>query len=147
MSLLPSHSPHAPRAPAAPGPDAPAFGSAMAVVGHVSRRGRWSLPPLFRVVAWMGGVELDLTAALFPRAGAELELLAVLGVITVRVPTDVAVELVGDAITCSREPGEVVGDATPPRGTVRITGRSVLGKVHVRFVRPLTRGERARVIE
>ncbi len=109
----------------------------MAAIGHVSRGGRWALPRSFRAVAWMGGVDIDLTDAELPPGGAELELLAVLGVITVRIPAGLAVELVGDALTWSAEPGWAPARGTSGqlgRAAVRIRGRALLGKVHVRVV-------------
>lgn len=90
----------------------------------------------------MGGVELDLTEAVIPSDGAVFELLAVLGVITVRVPAGLAVELVGDAITSSADAGWAPTGAWagPGRGAVvRIVGRAVLGKVHVHLVGPAPR--------
>jgi hypothetical protein len=119
--------------------DTPTFGRAMAAVGHVARGGRWRLPARFRAVAWMGGVDVDLTEASIPPGGAELELLAVLGVITVRVPEDLPVALVGDALTWSAEPGVAPCATSLAEARVRITGRSVLGKVHLRFVRAASR--------
>ena len=111
----------------------------MAAIGHVVRRGRWQLPQRFRAVAWMGGVDVDLTDASIPPGGSEIELLAVLGVITVRVPDDLSVALVGDALTWSVDPGATPRATSLAEARVRITGRAVLGKVHVRFVRALAR--------
>ena len=56
-----------------------------------------------------------------------------MGVVTIRVPPDIEVELAGDAITWSFEPGEPRSSAAV-RGHVRITGRAVLGKVDVRLL-------------
>ena len=50
-------------------------------------------------------MDLDLTDATIPPGGAVLELLAVHGVVTVRVPPELAVALVGDAITWSAPAG------------------------------------------
>ncbi|MGZ8378931.1 MAG: hypothetical protein ACXW0Z_17005 [Gemmatirosa sp.] len=127
--------PATPRPLAAPDAIAPSFGRAMAAIGHVVRRGRWRLPPRFRAVAWMGGVDVDLTEATIPRGGAALELLAVLGVITLRVPDDLSVALVGDALTWSAEAGARPWVTGADEARLRITGRAVLGKVHLRFVR------------
>ena len=131
--------PATPRALAATEVDAPSFGRAMAAIGHVARRGRWRLPPRFRAVAWMGGVDVDLTEALIPPGGAELELLAVLGVIMVRLPDDLSVALMGDALTWSADPGAAPRATSFAEARVRITGRAVLGKVHLRFVRAPSR--------
>jgi len=112
----------------------PSFDRAMAAIGHVRRAGPWVLARRFRAVAWMGGVDLDLTEAVIPPDGSVLELLAVLGVITVRVPAGLAVELVGDAVTWSADPGWAPARGAPGgsgRASVRLIGRAVLGKVHV----------------
>lgn len=113
----------------------PRNGGVMAFVGHVVRAGAWQLPRRFRAVAWMGGVDLDLTEAQLPVEGADIEVFALMGVVMIHVPRDVRVESLSDAITWSADdgaPGEQPG--TPVRGFVRITGRAVLGRVHVRFV-------------
>ncbi len=93
------------------------------------------MPSRFRAVAWMGGVDLDLRAAEIPPGGAELEVMAVLGVVTVWVPWDLPVVVIGDAVTQTPERG--AQRVRPVAGaTVRIRGRAILGKVHVRFVEP-----------
>ena len=124
---------------AAPASDAPAFGRVMATIGHAARRGRWRLPRRFRAVAWMGGVDVDLTEALIPPDGATLELLAVMGVVTVRVPDDLPAALVGDAVTWSvdadAEPGALALAPALAPARLRVVGRAVLGRVHVRVVR------------
>lgn len=117
------------------GATTPLNGGVMAFVGHVVRAGPWQLPRRFRAVAWMGGVDLDLTEAQLPEEGADVEVFAFMGVIMIHVPRDVRVESLGDAITWSADEGASGGQPeTPVRGSVRITGRAVLGKVHVRFV-------------
>jgi hypothetical protein len=127
--------PTTPTVRAVPDAASPAFGRAMVAVGHVARRGRWRLPPRLRAIAWMGGIDLDLTAAAIPPGGAELELLAVLGVITIRVPDDLAVALVGDALTWSADADARPWTTSLAEARIRIAGRAVLGKVHLRFVR------------
>jgi hypothetical protein len=134
MPATPTDVPARPRVPAGAAPGVPRFDRAIAAVGHVVRAGRWALPPRFRAVAWMGGVDLDLTDAVLPPGGADLELLAVLGVVTVRVPAGLAVEVVGDAITWDADAAAALAWGTPGgvrRAAVRVTGRAVLGKVHI----------------
>lgn len=130
MPVNPVDSPAAGSVPVAGAAPAPSFGRVMAAVGHVRRAGRWVLPRRFRAVAWMGGVDLDLTEAVIPPEGADLELLAVLGVITVRVPEGLAVELIGDAITWGGPPGW----ASTRGAAVRIIARAALGTVQVSVV-------------
>ena len=82
----------------------------------------------------MGGIELDLTDVSLSSRVVELELVAVMGVVEVRVPANIVVELVDAAVTWSVENATSrVAAASAPRGTVRIRGRSVLGRVHLRL--------------
>jgi hypothetical protein len=87
-------------------------------------------------MAWMGGLDLDLTDAALPPDRVEMELVAVMGVVTVLVPRDVRVGLDGGAVTWTFEGGDGTASAPPPRGTVRISGRTTLGKIHLRLVGP-----------
>ena len=113
----------------------------LSVIGRRRRNGAWKLGARFRAVAWMGGVELDLTDAELPPHRVELELVAVMGVVTVRVPQDVVVELEGDAITWSIEEGaHDLAAADAPRGVVRISGRAVFGKIHLWLAGPRHEG-------
>ena len=107
----------------------------IAIWAHRRLAEQWHVPPLFRVVAWMGGVTIDLTNAILPADGAVLELFCFMGVIAVRVPADIEVQLFGDAITWRLE-AEPDGprSSTARRGCVRITGRALLGKVDVCLV-------------
>jgi hypothetical protein len=92
----------------------------------------------------MGGVEIDLTEAVIPPEGADMELLAVLGVITVRVPEELAVTLIGDAITWVGPPGwtPIGARGGPECAAVRVIGRAILGKVHVCVVPSVRRASR-----
>jgi hypothetical protein len=131
--------PATPSEPEEPRAALPSFGRAMAAIGHVSRGGRWQLPQRFRAVAWMGGVDLDLTDASIPTGGAELELLAVFGVITVRIPDDLGVFLVGDALSWTADPGVMPRATLHADAALTIAGRAVLGRILLRFVRAPSR--------
>ena len=111
----------------------PAARGVVSVIGRRRRRGRWTLPPRFRALAWMGGIELDLREADIPPEGVDLELVAVMGVIEVVVPADLVVCLIDDAVTWSVEAATGEGAVTAPRGELRVHGRAVLGRVHVRL--------------
>ena len=85
----------------------------------------------------MGGVEIDLSEAILPPDGAELELVAVMGVITIRVPWDVDVVFSGDSIRWDiAEEEDPVPSRAAVRRHVRIRSRAFLGTVHLRRMRP-----------
>ena len=85
----------------------------------------------------MGGVEIDLSEAILPPDGAELELVAVMGVITVRVPSDVDVALTGDSIEWDiADEEDWVPSAVAVRRHLRIRSHAFLGKVHLRRIGP-----------
>jgi hypothetical protein len=83
----------------------------------------------------MGGVELDLTEARLVAGGSELNLVAVMGVVTVRIPPNVRVEYRGDAITINdqRRASHAAEDAASTN-TIWITARTFLGMVQVQLV-------------
>ena len=85
----------------------------------------------------MGGVEIDQSEAILPPDGAELELVALMGVITVRVPSDVDAVFSGDSITWTITEEEVsVPSRSAVRRHLRIRSRAFLGTVHLRRVSP-----------
>ncbi len=82
----------------------------------------------------MGGIDLDLSKARLAPGEAELDLVAVMGVVTVHVPPEVRVECRGDAITFTnqrRRPDIPLPTATT---TIWITGRAIMGAIQVKLV-------------
>jgi predicted membrane protein len=85
-------------------------------------------------VALMGGIDLDLSKARLAPGEAELNLVAVMGVVTVHVPPEVRVECRGDAVSLTnqrRRPDTPLPTATT---TIRITGRAIMGAVKVKLI-------------
>ena len=66
----------------------------VSLLGGVERRGRWQLPPDLRVVAVVGGVDLDLTGAELPERPV-LTKISLVGGVSLRVPPHVEVEVEG----------------------------------------------------
>jgi hypothetical protein len=118
-----------------------------AVLGSIDRRGRWRLAPRNRFVAVLGSIELDLSQAVLPGPEVELECVAVLGSIEVRVPEGVEVDVRGGVVLGSRDV-RVEGEA-PAAGApvVRINARGTLGSVEVRTRPRLADQLRARILE
>jgi len=103
-----------------------------AVFGGVERRGAWTVPRNFRVVAMMGGAVLDLREARFPRGVVDLEVKAVFGGVQILVPPGLAVEVSGSAIMggfqqVNRSPPTPDPDAP----LLRVRGLAVMGGVDI----------------
>ena len=88
------------------------------------------------MVAFMGGIDLDLTHARIGPGTSYIEVKSIMGSVTVLVPPDIRVECDGDSIVASFE----IDRATvrPPQDAplVVITGTALLGAVHVKVVDP-----------
>lgn len=109
----------------------PEYGNAVAIMGGVERRGSWTVPESLRVVAVMGGVDLDLREA---RLGdySELEVYAFMGSIEIVVPPDVRLEVEGMGIMGAVEDRSEVPEETEGLPIVRVRGLAVMGSVEIR---------------
>lgn len=102
----------------------------IAVMSGISRRGLWKIPRRLRVVAVMGGVELDLRQAELPPGVTEIHAFVFMGGLQVRVPPGVRLETEGFAFMGGfedrvHEPGVARADAP----VVRVTGVAIMGGV------------------
>jgi hypothetical protein len=103
-----------------------------AVFGGVERRGRWTVPRRWRVVATFGGALLDLREARFPTGVIDLEVRAVFGGVQIIVPPGLAVEVQGTAImggfqNVNRAPAH----PDPEAPLLRIRGLAFMGGVEI----------------
>jgi len=118
---------------AAAAPDAGApVETVYAIFGGVDRRGSWTVPRRWRVVATFGGAQLDLREARFPTGTIDLEVKAVLGGVQILVPPGLAVEVSGTAImggfqNVNRAPAH----PDPEAPLLRIRGIAIMGGVDV----------------
>ena len=76
----------------------PARSGAIAVMSKHTRDGEWLLPRLFRGVAFMGELNIDLTRVRLGPGASDLELVAVMGQINVRVPLNLRLECHGTPV-------------------------------------------------
>lgn len=119
-------------------------GTHWAVMSAIERKGqRWRLED-GNYIAFMGGVELDLTAADIPDRQTVLNLTAVMGAVDVKVPPDLEVECDGSAFLggvtlFDEEAGGVLSSRTAvqagPEGSPRrlvIHSRALLGGIEVK---------------
>ena len=107
--------------------------NAIAILSGTTRKGMWTVPPTFTTVAFMGGVEIDLTDASFEDAETTIQAFAVMGGIEIYVPDDITVQVNGTALMGGFE--SQVQDQIQPRPgapVVRITGLAFWGGVEVK---------------
>jgi len=103
-----------------------------AIMGGVERRGAWTVPRRWRVIAMMGGAQLDLREARFPAGVIDLEVKAVFGGVQIIVPPGLAVEVHGTAImggfqNVNRSPAHPDPDAP----LLRVHGIAIMGGVDI----------------
>jgi hypothetical protein len=127
-------SPPAPRV--APGVTAKPHGFVIALLGGSTRSGSWVPPRELRVLAAMGGAELDFREARFAAPVTEIEVLAVMGGVHIIVPPGVRVEAHGLGILGGFDDrvGEPAADPAAP--VIRIRGLALMGGVHIEERRP-----------
>ena len=153
---LPGHTDLVPRPPAAPawpsvpkGPTAPArlapnmpvspdgrvggtptSNAAFALMSGATRKGQWVVPGQFSAVALMGGVDLDLTQALFAEREVTITAVAIMGGVDIVVPDDITVIVSGIGFMGAFEDNAQV-QGTPGGPVVRINGLALMGGVDV----------------
>lgn len=108
-----------------------------AFMGGSTRKGSWVVPRHLKVVAVMGGVDLDLRQAVLGAGVTEIEVIAVMGGVDITVPPGVRVETMGVAVMGGFEAS--AGDATaidPEQPVVRLSGFALMGGVDARMKKP-----------
>jgi hypothetical protein len=125
-----------------PSAEVPARAAILAVMGGSERTGSWIVPRQLKVFVLMGGAELDLREARFGPGVTEIEVIVVMGGVSIIVPPGVRVESMGTAFMGGFE--LKAGDATalsPANPIVRLSGLAIMGGVETETRYP---GESAR---
>jgi Cell wall-active antibiotics response 4TMS YvqF/Domain of unknown function (DUF1707) len=117
--------------------EAAATQTVYAIMGGVDRRGAWTVPRRWRVIAMMGGAQLDLREARFPAGVIDLEVKAVFGGVQIIVPPGLAVEVHGTAImggfqNVNRAPAH----PDPGAPLLRVHGIAIMGGVDIHMRLP-----------
>jgi hypothetical protein len=108
-----------------------------AFLSSQTRGGDWILPRLFRAVSFWGSVDIDLTNARLGAGASHIELMVIMGSVTIIVPPDIRVECDGDPFIGSFDMHGERNSAPPADApTIRVTGSAILGSVEVRIVDP-----------
>ncbi|WP_369183234.1 DUF1707 domain-containing protein [Streptomyces sp. Y1] len=133
---LPTHRPlsfekqAAPASAPRPGPRLPPARheapSMVAIFGGASRKGRWRVGSHLRAFAAFGGVEIDLTDAVFESPEVEIEVTALFGGVDIRVPENVSLHGGGVGIFGGFDVKEQTA-ADPYAPVVRVKGVAVFG--------------------
>jgi hypothetical protein len=119
----------------------PEHRGSVAFLSTLRRDGDWILPRTFRVVAFLGNVELDLTRARLGAGVSEIELRSVLGSITILVPPDVRLECDGEPLIGSFEvQREARSSAAQDAPLIRISGQAILASVEIKVIDPTAPG-------
>jgi hypothetical protein len=105
----------------------------VAFMSGVARRGAWSVPTTVNVIAFMGGVELDLRRGRLAPGITNINVFALMGGVEITVPPHVRVETDGMAFMGAFEDrGSERGLTRADAPVVRVTGLAVMGGVEVR---------------
>lgn len=98
----------------------------LAVFGGASRKGRWRIGSHLRAVAVFGGIEIDLTDAVFESPEVVIEVTAIFGGVEIKVPENVSLHGGGVGIFGGFDVKEQTA-ADPYAPVVRIKGAAVFG--------------------
>jgi hypothetical protein len=113
-----------------PSSEVPPRGAIFAAMGGQERAGSWIVPRQLKVIAVMGGAELDLREARFGPGVSEIEIFVLMGGVSIIVPPGVRVESLGAAFMGGFE--MKAGDATalsPANPVLRVSGLAIMGGV------------------
>jgi len=120
----------------------------VAFLSGQKRAGDWILPRLFRAVAALGNVEIDLTAARFAPGTSHIEVRSIFGNIEILVPPHVRVECNGSGVLGNFEQKGTAQSRFPyDAPTIVVDGLAFLGNVEVKVVDPDAPGFVDRLIE
>jgi hypothetical protein len=123
--------------PTIPSEHVPDRRGAVAFLSHTRRDADWILPRLFRVFAFWGNVEIDLTKALLGPGTSQIEIRCIMASVEITVPPDLRVQSEVDAVLGSAEVKRQIASTTSPDApTIRITGSTFLGSVEIKVVDP-----------
>ena len=110
---------------------------AVAFLSSVNREGDWILPRSFRVVSFMGNVELDLTSVRLGSGESHIEVRCIFGNVEITVPPDIRVEIDGQPFIGVFEVTRSAPSTTAPEAPLlRITGSAMCGAVTINVIDP-----------
>lgn len=125
----------------APEPEVPDRDFVFAIMSGAKRRGSWPVPRHFKIIACMGGVDLDLTEAELAPGVSEMEVFAFMGGVQIRVPHWIRVEVHGSGFMGGFEERLAPSGQgpAPDAPVLRVRGFALMGGVDVRVREPKRR--------
>jgi hypothetical protein len=103
----------------------------VAILGAVSRRGKWLVPNSFTAFAFLGGIELDMRDANFAERTVTIHVTAILGGVEITVPEDATVRVTGIGIIGAFDDSS--SEALTAGGpTIIVSGVAFIGGVDIR---------------
>jgi len=127
--------PTAPARPSAPADPArfggePTSTGAVAVLSGFARKGRWTVPSVFKAVAFMGGGDIDMREARFATREVTIRIFAFMGGVGITVPDDAEVHATGFGFM-----GGFDHPSSPPSAAggpvIRVKGLAFMGGVGI----------------
>lgn len=109
----------------------PRFRTSLAILGGASRNGAWVVPPEYKAVATLGGIDLDMSNSTFAEAETVIKVYAVLGGVEITVPEDAEVDVGVVGILGGVDNGGE-GPGVPGGPLIRIVGVAVMGGIEVK---------------
>lgn len=135
---VPPRAPHAAAAAPVPAVEDEESQTVFAVLSGATRKGRWEPPAELRVVAVMGGVNLDFCDADLLEGETVVDCLAIMGGVDIVVPADVHVRTTGLGLLGGFAHLDRTA-ADPDAPALHIKGFACMGGVGVRLGRPKRR--------
>jgi hypothetical protein len=103
----------------------------VAILGGVSRRGKWRVPKIFTSFAFMGGIELDMRDATFTEPTVTIRVTAIMAGVEITVPEDANVRVTGIGIMGAFD--DTSSEAVTAGGpTINVSGVAFMGGVNIR---------------
>jgi hypothetical protein len=110
---------------------------AVAFLSSTNRDGDWILPRLFRIVAFMGNIELDLTSARVGLGESHIEIRCLWGNVEITVPPEIRIEVDGHPVLGVFEvERKAASSLSPDAPLLRVTGSAIMGAVTIHVVDP-----------
>ncbi|NSC23658.1 DUF1707 domain-containing protein [Streptomyces albus subsp. chlorinus] len=103
----------------------------VAIFSGTGRKGRWRVPRKINAFALFGGIEIDLTEALFEHPHVQINATAIFGGIEIRVPENVTLQQKGAGIFGGFDV-QVTDSPDPGAPTVLVEGAAIFGGVEAR---------------
>jgi hypothetical protein len=113
------------------GDPGPRSSTGIAIMSGIERKGRWTVPGIFNLFAFWGGIQIDLREAYFTSEVVKIRAVAVMGGMEIVVPEDADVQVNGIGIMGGFDHGATgIGSAAGPR--IEINGFAFWGGVAIK---------------